>query len=78
MTTLLRLSEVSMRLGLKRTAIYDRIAGGTLPEPIKLSPQVAVWPDGEIDACIRALIRGADDAEMKRVVINLEVARKSA
>lgn len=75
---LLRLPEVSKRLGLKRSAIYERISNSTLPAPIKLSPQVSVWPASEIDACIKALIRGASAADMQALIGRLEDARATA
>ena len=44
----LRLPEVMQTVGLRRTAIYDKITRGEFPAPIKLG-NVSVWlADGEL------------------------------
>lgn len=45
----LRLPDVRDRVGLSRSQIYRMIQAGTFPSPLKLSPQVSVWSDHEID-----------------------------
>lgn len=52
MTTLLRLPVVIERTGLSRSRIYELIAAGEFPEPIKHSERVNVWPDTEVEAWI--------------------------
>lgn len=44
----LRLPEVKDRVGLSRSQIYRLIQAGGFPAPLKLSPQVSVWPDKDI------------------------------
>lgn len=44
----LRLPEVKDRVGLSRSQIYRLVQAGHFPAPLKLSPQVSVWPDGDI------------------------------
>jgi len=44
----LRLPEVKDRVGLSRSQIYRLVQAGDFPAPLKLSPQVSVWPDGDI------------------------------
>jgi prophage regulatory protein len=44
---IIRLPAVLERVGLKRTAVYDRIKGGEFPKPIKLG-RVSGWVESEI------------------------------
>jgi prophage regulatory protein len=44
----LRLPAVTDLTGIKRSAIYKRIAEGTFPRPIKLSERCSVWPEQEV------------------------------
>lgn len=53
---LLRLPDVIARVGLRRTAIYDGIAAGTFPAPIKLGRRCVAWPSDEIDQWVRSKI----------------------
>lgn len=48
---LLRIPEVSARVGLKKTVIYERIKAGTFPKPIKLG-SASAWPEHLVDAWI--------------------------
>lgn len=45
----LRLPEVERRVGLKRSAIYQRMSEGRFPRSLSLGPRCAVWIDSEID-----------------------------
>ena len=50
---LLRLPEVMNRVGLKRSAIYQRMSEGRFPRSRSLGPRCTVWVEREIDAWIR-------------------------
>lgn len=52
---LLPLAEVENRVGLRKTAIYDRIARGEFPRPVMLGT-TARWVESEVEAWIAALI----------------------
>ncbi|MDP4546534.1 AlpA family transcriptional regulator [Marinobacter sp. MDS2] len=52
---LLRISEVMERVGLRRTAIYDKISRDEFPHPIKLG-NVSRWVETEVDAWIAEAI----------------------
>ena len=52
---LLRLPDVMARVGLKRSAIYQRMSEGTFPKSRSLGPKCAVWVEAEIDAWISAV-----------------------
>ncbi len=49
---LLRLPDISDRVALKRTAIYDGIARGTFPAPIHVTSRAVRWRESDIDAWI--------------------------
>lgn len=46
---LLRLPEVLRRVGLKRSAIYQRMNEGRFPRSKSLGTRCRVWLEGEID-----------------------------
>lgn len=52
---LLRLPEVIARVGLKRSAIYQRMSEGRFPRSRSLGPKCAVWVESEIDDWIRGI-----------------------
>lgn len=54
---LLRLPEVSARLGLGRSSIYALIQRGELCPPVKLGVRASAWPASAIDAFIADRIR---------------------
>ncbi|MEZ5692303.1 MAG: AlpA family transcriptional regulator [Altererythrobacter sp.] len=52
---LLRLPEVMDRVGLKRSAIYQRMSEGRFPKSRSLGPKCAVWLEAEIEEWIRQI-----------------------
>lgn len=52
---LLRLPEVIARVGLKRSAIYQRMNDGRFPRSRSLGPKCTVWVESEIDEWIRGI-----------------------
>lgn len=46
---LLRLPEVMARVGMKRSAIYQRMSEGRFPKSRSLGPKCAVWVEAEIE-----------------------------
>ena len=55
---LLRLPEVMDRVGLRRSAIYQRMSEGRFPKSRSLGPKCAVWVEAEINDCIDEIARG--------------------
>ena len=55
---LLRLPEVMRRVGLKRSAIYQRMSEGRFPRSRSLGVKCAVWVESEIDEWIREIASG--------------------
>lgn len=52
---LLRLPEVMARVGMKRSAIYQRMSEGRFPKSRSLGPKCVVWVEAEIDAWVREI-----------------------
>ncbi len=55
---LLRLPDVMARVGMKRSAIYQRMSEGKFPKSRSLGPKCAVWIEAEIDAWIAQVAAG--------------------
>lgn len=54
---LLRLPEVMARVGMKRSAIYQRMSEGRFPKSRSLGPKCAVWVEKEIEEWIEHVVR---------------------
>jgi prophage regulatory protein len=52
---LLRLPEVMDRVGLRRSAIYQRMSEGRFPKCRSLGPKCSVWVEGEINEWIESV-----------------------
>ena len=53
MTKLISLKEVSDLVGLKKSAIYERVSFGEFPKPVKLSQRCSRWSLVEVQKWIR-------------------------
>jgi len=60
--TILRRPQVEARTGLSRSTIYERIARGEFPRPVKIGARAVGWPSNSIDAFIAECIRRAESA----------------
>lgn len=78
MHKLLRIGDVLGRTGLKRSFLYSEIKRGKFPEPIKVSPRVALWPEAEISAWQACAISQADDESIRQTVNKMVEARKTS
>lgn len=56
---LLRLPEVMDRVGLRRSAIYQRMSEGRFPKCRSLGHKCSVWVEAEINAWIEAVTVGS-------------------
>lgn len=45
----LRLPEVTRRVGMVRSTIYQKIAEGQFPPPVKLGPRLSFWLESDIE-----------------------------
>jgi prophage regulatory protein len=55
---LLRLPDVTAKVGLGKSSIYEGVRLGTFPRPVKLSRRAVCWPASAIDAWIADRIKG--------------------
>lgn len=59
MQTYLTLTELRAKLGDRsRSAIYDDLKKGRLPQPVKLGGRL-YWPEGDVEAHLRNLAEKA-------------------
>lgn len=60
---LLRLPEVMDRVGLRRSAIYQRMSEGRFPKCRTLGAKCSVWVEAEINAWIDSIVRSSNHAD---------------
>ncbi len=76
--SILRLPAVKTATGLSRSTLYLRIAHGVFMHPVSLGGRAVGWPTHEVAALNAARIAGRPDAEIRKLVTQLEAARKVA
>ena len=54
--SIIRRKRVEARTGLGRSSIYQGVANGTFPKPVKLGARAVGWVESEIDAWLAAQI----------------------
>lgn len=59
---LLPLAEVMSRVGLRKTAVYDRVARGDFPAPVSLGT-TSRWVESEVEAWIEDRIAERDSGD---------------
>lgn len=60
-----------------RSAFYERIRGGLMVRPVRLSARAVGWPAQEIERITRAVIAGCSDDEIRHLVGQLHAERKN-
>ncbi|HEX4022391.1 MAG TPA: AlpA family transcriptional regulator [Acidobacteriaceae bacterium] len=75
--SILRLPAVKTSTGLSRSTLYLRVAQGEFPKPVSLGGRAVGWPASEVAALNAARIAGKSNAEIRDLVVKLEVARKA-
>ena len=67
MTTLiLRLPAVLDRIGLSRSTVYDMMARGTFPRPVRLSERAVGWRETDIEGWLAARSETVPGASFRR------------
>lgn len=59
---MLRLREVEQMIGRKRSSIYQDMANGRFPKPVKIGARAVAWLEQELIAWQRGLIEKRDGA----------------
>ena len=75
--TIQRLPAVKSESGLSRSTIYLRITQGLWTKPVSLGARAVGWPSGDVVAINAARIAGKSEDEIRKLVIKLEVNRKT-
>lgn len=76
--TMLRCPSVESITGKKKSSLYEDVANGLLPAPVKIGLRASAWPQHEIDAVLSARIAGKSHDEIRTLVRQLVADRKSA
>jgi len=58
---MLRRKEVEAITGRGRSAIYEGIAAGTFPKPVKIGARAVAWPESVIRAWISERMEGGQE-----------------
>lgn len=66
-----RLPSTLQQLAIGKTTLYERIAQGLFPPPVKLGPRLSAWPQYEIDEVANAVMRNASNEDMRQLVAHL-------
>lgn len=75
--TILRLPRVKSESGYSRSTIYLRISQGLWTKQVSLGPRCVGWPAHEVAALNAARIANQSDAEIRALVVKLQIARKA-
>lgn len=67
-TVILRLPEVSARIGLSRSTIYLRISENRFPKPVSLGGRAVGWVEAEIDSWLENKIHESRQSENAKAV----------
>ena len=59
----LRRKQVEARVGLRRSSLYQRIAEGTFPAPIKLGGRAVGWIEAEITQWLAHRVAEREEGE---------------
>ena len=73
---LLRTPDVCAVTGMARPTLYQKMAEGLFPRPIKLGEKSSAWPAFEVSRLCAARIAGKSDDEIRALVVELTEARK--
>lgn len=72
----LRIRDVLERRAISRSSHLRDVATGLCTPPIRLTARCVGWPAHEIEALVRAQIKGASIDERRQLVARLLEARK--
>lgn len=73
---LMRTPDVCAVTGMARPTLYEAMAKGLFPRPIKLGEKSSAWPCREVDAMCAARIAGKSEDELRALVAALTEGRK--
>lgn len=74
---LLRTKDVCAVTGMARPTLYEAMAKGLWPRPIKLGEKSSAWMASEVNAVLAARIRGATNEQIRELCSELMAARSA-
>jgi prophage regulatory protein len=57
-TRLIRIKEVTHKVGIAKSTVWHMVKEGKFPKPKKLSPRVTVWMEAKVDEFIQSISKG--------------------
>lgn len=76
MVKIIRRTEVLIRTGWCKTALFEHIKVGLFIPQVSLGPRASGWVDSEVDALVAARAAGMTDDEIRALVLRLIEKRK--
>lgn len=73
---LLRMKDTCAVAGVSRPTLYELMAAGLWPRPIKLGEKSVAWPATEVNSMLAARVRGATNDELRALAKTLTEARQ--
>jgi prophage regulatory protein len=70
--------DVESALGLRKSAIHERIRAGLMVRGVSVGEQAVRFPAHEVQAIVSAHLGGFTEAELRALVIKLHAARAVA
>lgn len=76
----LRVRDVADRTARSQSQLYKEISRGLFPKPMNIGTgrTMSAWQESEIERMMKAIVRGATNAELETVARQIEQDRESA
>ena len=72
---LLRRRAVEQYTGLSCSSLYEQIAAGLFPPPVRIGARAVGWPYKDVESVVRAWIAGSSSVEIRRLVQSIVCER---
>lgn len=72
---ILRAKDAQTMFGMPKSTFYNRINAGLMPSNISLGGKRVGWMLSELNAVIKAMIKGKSETEIKQLVTELQTHR---
>jgi len=72
---IIRAKEAQNMFGMPKSTFYNRVNSGLIPPSISLGGAAVGWILSELNAVMKAMIRGESENDIKQLVSNLQSLR---
>ncbi len=72
---LIRMAALRKRTGYSHAGAYQQMKKGLLPSRIRIGEKQVAWIEHEIDAIVKARMRGCSEGDIRSLVVKLEAER---